>query len=300
MGVGDFIKDTTILGQDIFESKTEKEVLQTPGEAAARASLGDTLALGTPNLPKREIVGLSSAEKQAADLTQRFAGSEPEGMQHFRDVLAGGNILDNPAYQALFSKVRAAGDRQISRTGRSLQIRGGTTSGAGAKILGRSQEQAEDTLLASLAPYVAANEAQKMTAAEALVQTGESSILNRLNALGKSGELDRRLKQLDKDTEFARKTTMTLFPWQQSAQLAATILGNKVDWSVTQTPSLFSQVAGPLGMVAGAMVGGPAGAAVGGSIGGGLGAGGGTAGFSGDQTAGLSSKFNPSDPYQLR
>ena len=248
MGLGDF-----------FKSSSEKEVLQTPEEAAARKSLAATLARGTPNLPTQEIAGLSQDQKTAQAMTRKFAKSEPEGMQHFRDVAGGsGNILDNPAYKALFDKVREAGELETNRVGRTLQQRGGTSSSTGANVLGRTVEQGESNLLATLAPYQDAMENRRMTAAQSLAQLGDSSILNRLNALSRTGDLTRRLEQMRKDADYTRKTAMTLFPWQQGQSVANTILSNKADWTVTQSPSLFSQIAAPVARVGAAMASGGA------------------------------------------
>ena len=232
---------------DIFSSKTEKEVLQTPEEAAARKSLADTLAMGTPDLPRQEIAGPSADQTAWQTASRDFANSTPKGLDYLEQVMGGsGNILDNPAYKALFDKTQQAGERTTNRVGRSLQMRGGTSSGAGKDALGRTVEQNNSDLLATLAPYQQAQDQMRMTAAQSLAQLGDSASLNRLAALGKSGDFTQRLDQLNKDSDYARKMAMTVWPWEQGAQVANTLLQNKADWSVTQTPSLFSQIAAPI------------------------------------------------------
>ena len=242
-----------------FDSKTSREVLQTPEEEAARQYLSGTLDKGTPNMPSQEIAGRSKDEQTAQTMTRDFASGESEGLQHFRDVAGqGGNILDNPAYKALFDKISEAGSMETNRVGRSLQMRGGTTSSTGANVLGRTVEQGQSNLLAGLAPYQQAQDAMRMTAAQSLAQFGDSSILKRLDALGSSGELTRRLDQMQKDADFTRKTTMTMFPYQQGQSMADTILKNKADWSETTSPSMFSQIAEPVMRVGAAVATGGA------------------------------------------
>jgi hypothetical protein len=232
---------------NFFSSSTKKEVLQTPEEAAARKSLSDTIAAGTPNLPRQEIAGASVDQVNWQNMTRDYANSEPEGLDYFKQVMGqSDDILQNPAYKALFDKVSAAGERETNRAGRSLQLRGGTSSGAGQDALGRTVAQNQSDLLATLAPYQQAQQNAKMTAAQSLSQLGESSTLNRLAALGQSGDFTQRLDQLNKDSDYARKMAMTVWPWEQGAQVANTLLANKADWSVTQSPSMFSQIASPV------------------------------------------------------
>jgi len=231
----------------LFSSKTEKEVLQTPEEAAARKKLSDLMNSGTPNLPKQEISGLSQNEQLASTMARDYATGEPEGLEHLRSVMQGsGNIMDNPSYKALFDETKRAGELENNRMGRSMQLRGGNASTSGRDMLGRTAAQNQSNLMATMAPYAAQNEQMKLTAAQSLAQLGESSILNRLNALGQTGALTRQLDQLGKDADYNRKMDMTMFPYTQTAGLADTILRNKADWSVTQSPSLFSQVAAPV------------------------------------------------------
>ena len=243
----------------LFSSKTEKEVLQTPEEAAARAKLSSLMNSGTPNLPKQEISGLSQNEQLASTMARDYATGEPQGLEHLRSVMQGsGNIMDNPSYKALFDETKRAGELENNRMGRSMQLRGGNASTSGRDMLGRTAAQNQSNLMATLAPYAAQNEQMKLTAAQSLAQLGESSILNRLNALGQTGALTRQLDQLGKDADYNRKMNMTMFPYTQTAGLADTILRNKADWSVTQSPSLFSQIAAPVAQVASGMMSGAA------------------------------------------
>jgi len=241
----------------LFTSETKKEVLQTPQEAAARNKLASLMDSGTPDLPMQEIAGLSQNEQLASTMARDYAKGEPEGIDHLRSIMdRSDNILDDPSFRALYDETKRAGELETNRMGRSMQLRGGNSSTSGRDMLGRTVAQNQSNLMATMAPYAAANQQTKLTAAQSLAQLGESSILNRLNALGSTGALSRQLDQLGKDAEYNRAMNMTMFPYTTTAGIADTILRNKADWSVTQSPSLFSQIAAPVAEVASGAVGG--------------------------------------------
>ena len=242
---------------NFFESSTKKEVLQTAGEAAARQKLTDTLASGMPNQPDATVYSPVAQQQKYMDAVDQYADSETEGSDYFRDVVGGSaSIMDDPAYQALFDKTKEAGELETNRVGRSLQMRGGTSSGAGQDVLGRTVAQNNSNTLATMAPYQQALDQQKMTAAQSLAQFGESGTINRLSALGQTGDFMQKLDNLNKDAAKAREMTIANWDWNQGAGLAVKQLQNKADWSVTQSPSMFSQIAAPVAEVAAAYFGG--------------------------------------------
>ena len=244
---------------DMFKSDVEKEVLQTPEEAAARQWLSGTLQAGTPSIPTQQIAGLSDQEKMASQMTTGYAQSPAEGLDYLRGVVGGSsNIMDIPEYRAMMDEVFNQGQLEANRLGRSLQIRGGTSASTGRDMLGRLLGDVQQRALGTMAPYAAQERQNKLSASQALNQLGEQSILNRLSALSSSGGVERALEQLRKDADYTQKMTTTMFPYQQGASMADTLLRNKADWSVTQTPSIMQQVAPLLGDAAKVAFGGPA------------------------------------------
>ncbi len=257
-----------------FEPKTETKVLQTPQEAAARTWLANTLQQGTPTIATAGVAGLAPQEQQASQMTSEYAGTPAEGLDYLRSTLGGSsNVMEIPEYRALLDQVFKQGSLEANRLGRSLQIRGGTSASTGRDMLGRLLGDVQSQALATMAPYAQGLRNEKLTAAEALNRLGEQSILNRLNALSTSGGVERQLDQLRKDAAYNQQMMTTMFPYQQQAGLAQTILQNPAQWTVTQKPStaqIIGQTVG--GAVEGAgkgSAGGPWGA-IGGGIAGGF------------------------------
>lgn len=240
----------------MFSSSVKTKVLQTPEEKAARQWLSSTLQAGTPSIPTQQIAGLSGQEQTASQMATDYGKSEAEGLDYLRSVVGdSGNIMDIPEYRAMLDEVFRKGGLESNRLGRSLQIRGGTSSSTGRDMLGRLLGDIQSQAMATMAPYAAQERQNKQSAASTLNQLGEQSILNRLNALSTSGGVERALEQLRKDAEYTQRMTTTMFPYEQGAGMADTLLRNKADWSVTQTPSMMSQIGSLAGSVAGAIPG---------------------------------------------
>jgi hypothetical protein len=232
--------------------RNKAQAIQTPQEAAARNYLLQLMNGGTPNIPVAPTAGLSQDELRAIDMARSYAGSEVPGMSYLQSVVNGpSNILDIPEYKALADTVMQQGQMETNRVGRSLRLRGGSSSSTGANVLGQSVEEQQSKWMSALAPYASQERSQKMTAAEQLASLGESSMLNRLNALSSVGTLERQLQQLQQTAQYNQQMTKTMWPYQQGQQLASTILGNSAQQRVTQTPNALAVGLGTFGTLLG-------------------------------------------------
>jgi hypothetical protein len=250
---------------DVFDSETEMLDTRNPQSQGADQWLLSLLQSGTPTIPGEQIAGMSDAEKMAQQLVMQYGTSTPEGMDTIRSMAtASDNILEDPTIAALMSSIENKGNLSANRLSRSLMLRGGG-GGAGADMLGRSVTDTQKEMLSTLAPYAEAAKGRKLSAAQILSDLGETSTLNRLNALSGVGSLPRTLEQLQKSADYQRALTEVMFPYQQGANVAATLSGSQ-PMTVQQTPSIFSQYAPILAQgvqVAAATMGGGAGGGAG-------------------------------------
>jgi hypothetical protein len=140
--------------------------------------------------------------------------------------------------------------------GRKVQIAGAASTSAGRDVLGQSVQDTQRNMMNVALPYLTQAkenaENRKLTAAQALATLGESSMLNRINALSTTGALPRIIEQLQKDAEYARAMTQINFPYQQQAGIAGMLLNAPAQTAVTGgEPSLFSQLSPAIGMLGG-------------------------------------------------
>lgn len=231
MGLGDF-----------FKSKTKVKTLQTPQEAKARGFLASLM--DTPqDIPTEQIAGLSAAEQQAAGLAQQFGATTPEGLGALRDIAGDtSSFAQSPSGRALLEEVTRIGQEETGRVGRSMQLRGGASSTTGRDVLGQSVADTQRNLLATLAPYELQQQQNRITAAQALQATGDSAVLNRLNALSQTGAVERQLQQLQLSAEHARKMQQI----QQPVMAAQSLLSMPAQQAVVQSKSQFAQIAEPI------------------------------------------------------
>ncbi len=231
----------------LFGSKTKVKDIRTKEKKSAQQWLEETLRSPTPTIPTQGVAGMSEAEQMAQSLLGQYAGSTPEGMdvlRGFTTAQGGGGIT--PEIQALLDEVLQTGQQETARVGRKVQLAGAGRSSTGTDALGRSVENTQRNMMNVALPYIMQAKEQaenrKLTAAQALATLGESSMLNRLNALSTTGSLPRMLEQLQKDAEYAAAMQQINFPYQQQASLAAILSGSQGDYSITQEQSLFSQM----------------------------------------------------------
>jgi len=226
----------------------------TPQQLAAQSFLERLYGTGVPDYPTAPVAGLSEKEQQAGKLTSKYANSEPEGMDYLRKVMGSSDsITDIPEYKALLDEILKAGSDETNRVGRSLQMRGGATSSTGRDALGQSVNDVMSNALATLAPYAASLRNEKMSAANVLSSLGESSTLNRLNALSEQGALERQLEQLRQQADYEREMKELNFPYTTQAPLAMGILGTQPNYEITGgDPSLVTQLAPFISQLGGA------------------------------------------------
>lgn len=234
---------------DLFKGTTDIQDIRSPERKKADKFLAGLLGQGTPELPTEEVAGMSQAEQLAQKLVGQYGASEPEGLDTLRGITGeSDDILQDPSIKALLDVLDKRGSLESNRLSRSLTLRG-VTGGSGRDALGRGLQDVQNNILATLAPYAEASKNRKVSAAQILNQLGESSVLNRLNALGTTGALPRILEQLQKTAQYTQAMRKVLFPYEELAGVAGTLTNSQGDNVITQTPSILQQLA-PLAQAA--------------------------------------------------
>ena len=235
----------------LFKSKTSVEDMRTAEQKKRDAYLARLLGEPTPDIPTEQVAGMSDAEQLAQQILGTYGKSTPEGLDTLRGIAnAPEDITQDPTISALLAAIGKRGDLSANRLSRSLMLRGGR-GGAGRDILGRSVTDTQNEMLSTLAPYAESAKNRKMSAVQLLNSIGENATMNRLNALSTTGALPRTLKQLQNSASYTKLMQEVMFPYQQKVNVAGGI-GNAENL-VTQTPSMFSQIAplvGQIGMMA--------------------------------------------------
>jgi hypothetical protein len=237
-------------------SKKKIKDVRTPETKAAATWALNTLRSPTPDFPTQDIAQLTPAEQQAQDLVGGYARSSPEGLDVLRGMTTATGGGMTPELQGLIDEVMEKGQQETNRMGRKVQIAGAARTSAGRDVLGRSVQDTERNIMNVALPYLTQAkenaENRKLTAAQALATLGESSMLNRINALSTTGALPRIIEQLQKDAEYAKAMQQINFPYQQQAGIAGMLLNAPAQTAVTGgEPSLFSQLSPAIGMLGG-------------------------------------------------
>jgi len=240
-------------------SEKKANVLRTPYQEGAEEVLWQLMGRPMPEYPTQGVAPMSEAEQMAQGLVKEYAGTAPEGMDVLRQATtASSDLMARPETQALIQTILQQGQQETNRMGRKIQLAGAGRSSTGADVLGRSVEDTQRMVLSTLMPYMLdyeqSVEGRRLGAATTLANLGETSMLNRINALSTTGALPRTLEQLSKDADYARKMQQINFPQQQAA-LAGQILNAQLPIAVTGgEPSDFSQISGGLGGVIGGIL----------------------------------------------
>ena len=228
------------MGANWFNASTRKIDTRTPEAEQADEFLAGLLGRADPNIPSEKIAGMSDAEKLAQQIAQGYGESQPEGLDAIRSLIEQdtGDITKDPTFASILDVLDKRGARETNRTARGLMTRG-VTGGVGRDALGRSVTDVNNNILATLAPYVEARKNRAFSGAQALNNLGESSVLNRLNALSTVGSLPRQLEQLNNSAQYQALMQQILFPYTTKASVASGI--SRQPMTLEQSPSEFAQ-----------------------------------------------------------
>ena len=203
--------------------------LETNEQTRTRQYLYNLMKAPTPNLPTQQIAGLAPMEQQGLALAGQYGTSTPQGLNYLNEIAGGStNPLDLPDYQAIRAEMERSGAQQGNRLMQGLQLRGGTGSSGGGKMVSNYLRDLYGGITNTLAQGAGALRQQKMAASQLLNQLGEQSIMNRINALSK-GSIERDLEQLQLQAEYNTQYTKAMWPTQMAGTLGAQILGNTPD-----------------------------------------------------------------------
>lgn len=229
-------------------SKTEKPkfypIPLAPEQRTALSQLTSLMGL-TPQIPTREIAGLTPTEQASQELLRKWVIGPTEGYEDVYDELlrtARGEYTDiskAPYYQPLLRDIQ----RGALGTARRMQIRGMGTSSAGAERVAR---RVSEDILGAFGPYVEAERGRQMQAISNMINLAMGGPeLAKVAAVSQYGGLPRELSQAEADALFNQQMQSVLFPYLYQAPIAQNILSHPfyVGQAGATTPPMGSQVA---------------------------------------------------------
>jgi len=240
MGLSDFFSGSV-------EEMPRPEIMETPWAPQARNFL-TRLMNANVQLPTRQVAGMSGAEQQ--------------GQSILGNILGGGAFADprtSPLYAGLRRESMAEEERAANALQRRQQGAGMYNSSTAAGAEGRMRGDF-------------ANRRQSLLGSLYESERARDNPYTRLAASAQFGALPRQLEQAGNDAAYQQQMGTTLFPYQQQAALAGQLL-NYQPWyqpQVYSEPSMFSQLAGPIGGLmggAGGLMGGLGAMGLGGILG---------------------------------
>lgn len=250
----------------LFSSSKSK--LKIPGFVTESADfITDLLKQGTPNIPERQIAGLSDAEQQTQALLAEFLGQagtdQPLGpdfataKEAIRARVEGINLAETEGFKATIDKLLTAENKELNRLGRSLNIRGARSSSAGRDVLGRQLDAGTTNISAALFPFLFEEFQGRSAAAPLLANLATTEQTLPLQVGSQFGQLPRAIEQDRLDASFNQMMQSILFPTSTLAPLASSLVsgGGQFSQITGGDPSLFSQFASFAGPALGAFAG---------------------------------------------
>jgi len=241
---------------ELFESDVKGEgfekIPSTPVQDSARNYLNNLLA--TPvKYPTQKIAGMTGAEEKGQDILNEFldAGESPEragALSYLKQTLDSPvNVMDLPEIKALLSTIENQTEDLVNSSLRRTQIEGMGHSGPQGSAVGREIVKGKTSMVASLAPYLAEQRANKLTAAgiiNNLVTSSEGTTLNKLGAASSFGALPREIQNQQDAADYQKKVNDILAKYNLQGSAASQLL-NETSYMYNpgvESPSIMSQL----------------------------------------------------------
>lgn len=222
--------------------------------------LKNQLTAGTPELPTREVLGLSPQEVQTQGLISRFVDSSSPQRGEAIDVLSqmlnrDSDITQLPEFKSILDVVNRDTDDRVNSAIRRTKLQGMDTSGAQGSAVGRELAAGRTAQVAALAPFAESERNRKLQISQLmdqLLQSGDQDALERIGLSQAGGEMTRGIGQAQSDAEFDSIMRRLLFPSTTGADVASRIFGGDVDTVVTPSgPGKSAQTASILAAIFG-------------------------------------------------
>lgn len=237
---------------DLFEQDDPKAKIVDP-LASHKVEAADYLRnLLSAQVPRQGVAGLSETERFGQDYLRDYVkGGMPSSLGSAEDYYA--RLLNQPAditqlpeYGAIMKTVGAETDEAVNRLMRRLQLSGMSRSTPQGRGVGREVALGGQKMLAQLGPYAEAERNRQMNAANMLAQLAqlrEALQQGRLGSIQQYGGLPRQLDQAELNAIF----NQAMGPFTTKAPVAQGLLGQGVEYTVQQQPSIMEQIAPAIG-----------------------------------------------------
>ncbi len=233
---------------DLFKTPKPETFVVDP-LASQKTTAADFLeSLISRPVPREGVAPLSGTEQFGQEELDRYVRSGlPAGLQqsgdYFNKILnQPTDITQLPEYQAILKSIGAETSDATNRAFRRTRIAGMPTSGAQGRAVGKEIARGGDRLLANLAPFAEAERGRQGNAASMLAELSrlrEQLQQGRFASLQQFGGLPRQLQQFDLSSLFNQRMS----PFRTKAPIAQGLIGQGIDYTVQQDPSIMEQLA---------------------------------------------------------
>lgn len=209
-----------------------KPVPRTP-ESLAGGEYLTQLLRRSPAIPTQQIAGLTPVEQAIMQyLPQYLASAGTSGdlaLGEYSKILTGGyDPLTSPAYEGFRQEAERLKKEGVTSLRQRAQLGGMLESTSAAAQEAGFINQANSQILQALGQLFEAERGRKMQAAQG-IQSAEGQKLANVAAIGGIAGTERSIEQMRNDAMYQQLLTQIMFPYQQQAQIASTMMGSKYD-----------------------------------------------------------------------
>lgn len=226
--------------------KTKMKLAPEYAEAGeGRKWLLNLLQQGVPNIPTRQIPGLTGTELGAQDMLSQYLGSDlPESFRTALDEMTRIatepiDITKLPEFEPIISRVGREGDIRTNRLMRRLQMGGALSSSPGGKMIGRETSRTMEEMAGALAPYAESERGRRFAAMMGLpgmAEWEEGAPVRRMGAVSAFGGLPRQIETEQQQEEYIAEIMRIMFPYQTQGQIAEFLAQLKPEYYSKTTP----------------------------------------------------------------
>jgi len=253
-----------------FFSADSAEVIIPPEVGKSRKWLYNLLKEPVPEIPTRQIAGMSDAEKQAQSLLSQYLGTTgmPSGFQTgltqlTKTVQGEYDPYTSDYWRGLRDTSRMDEEKAVSRLRRGSQASGMFYSGPSERSEAELRSRYGANRQTLLGQLLSEELARRTSAAMPLLQWSDYASqqpLRKATAGMQLGGLGRELSQAEKDAAYQSLLTKIMFPYETQANIANALMNAGPIITKPGGPSEFSKfmdIATGIGkLAAGVMTGG--------------------------------------------
>jgi hypothetical protein len=207
---------------------------QSEESKAGSAYLQKLLGQQTPDIPQQQVAGMTAMEKAINSYLPQYLASSGESADMARGIY--GDILSGSNYNQQADQLKK--DYEWSSAGGLNELRRRANMGGmldSTNAIGQEQNylnQGQSTLMNQLNSLREQDTNKKLTAAKGIQDT-ESQQLQNVAAVGALAKNERDIEQQQNNALYQRLMTQIMFPYQQQAEIANSLLNYKNEYVTT-------------------------------------------------------------------